>query len=107
MDIQVRFQADLIVQSFVHVARQLAGTPAAAATPEHYAQIQSAAEKHSCALNLLLRDVIRMADKALRDELLTPAERSQLCATAALTITDAQKAIVRVAMQYAAHRLAA
>lgn len=107
MDIQAGSQAALIAQSFGYVARQLAGAPGAAATFEQYEQIRSEAEKHSSALNLVLRDVTRMADTALRSAWLTQAERDRVCMMAALTIAEARQAIDRNVAQYAPHRLAA
>jgi len=106
MDMQAISQVDLIVQSFIHVASQLARPIPLSMPSEQYEQIRSAAERHNSALNMVLRDVIQMADKALRKQSLTRAEHARLCMSAAQTIADAKKAIARTVSQHAAPKLA-
>lgn len=107
MDTQASFHADLLVRSFIHVARQLTEAKVHAAPREQYAQIHSAAEKHNCALALMLRDATTMADKKLRNQLITEAEHARLCKNAAQSIAKAQEEIAAALAQYAEHRLAA
>ncbi|HEY0843819.1 MAG TPA: hypothetical protein VGE12_00525 [Noviherbaspirillum sp.] len=100
MSTATRFEADLTVQSFAYVAKQLAPTA-------QYEQILSEAERHRSALRLMQRDAFALAELELRKQTLTRAEFQQLRETAAQKIAQAEQAINRIAAQYAPHKIAA
>lgn len=100
MNIQIKFETDLIIRSFGYVAKQMA--PSA-----QYEQILGEAEKHRSALRLLQRDVFEMTEAGWRKKTLTQAEFRRVRETAAKMIEQGQQAITRITAQYATHKLAA
>lgn len=106
MKIETKIDTDLTVQSFAYMARKLASSSAAAASAQ-YEQILSEAEKHRCALRLMRRDALEMAEQGLRKRALTKADFVRLDETTAQAVTQAQQAITRIAEQYAPQRMAA
>ncbi len=100
MNIQTPFEADLIVQSFAYVAKQLAASAL-------HEQIPGEAEKHRSALRLVQRDAFEMAEQGLRQKTLTRTEFERLREAAVQTVAQAQQTITRITARYTPHRLAA
>ncbi|HJV75246.1 MAG TPA: hypothetical protein VJ654_13555 [Noviherbaspirillum sp.] len=107
MDSKIKTSIDLTVQSFAYAAKQLTRMSPASDASAHYAQVVNEAEKYRSALRLVQRDVFEMTEQSLRQQKLTKTDFQRLREMSVQAIEQAQRAITRIAEQYAPQRLAA